>query len=169
MLSESLTDVRSQVLHLLSNGVYVLTACVGDTMHAAAVSWASQVSIEPPLIMIALKRHSHLVGAVRRAHRFALNILGADQQELAEKFLVHFAVPASDQSLAGYLYRSSSAHCALLTDAMAWVECRVAGEAPTPGDHALILGEVTSAGVRRSSPPMVLWNTSWSYGGLRAD
>ena len=164
MPSESPTDVRAQALHLLSNGVYVLTACVGDTMHAAAISWASQVSIQPQLIMVALRRNSHLAGAVHQAHRFALNILGADQHELAEKFLVHFTVPVSDQGLAGYTYRSSAAHCALLTDAVAWIECRVAGEASTPGDHTLLFGEVTSAGVRRPGQPMVLWNTPWSYG-----
>jgi flavin reductase (DIM6/NTAB) family NADH-FMN oxidoreductase RutF len=168
MMPESPTDVRGHALRLISNGVYVLTACVGDTMHAAAVSWVSQVSFQPPLVMIALRRNSLLAGAVRQAHRFALNILAADQGELAEKFLAHFTAPATDRALAGYVFRSSSAHCPLLTDAVAWLECRLAAEAPTPGDHTLMLGEVTSAGVRRPGHPMVLGDTSWSYGGLKA-
>ena len=33
--------------------------------------------------MVALRRNSHLAQAVRKAHRFALNILAEDQQELA--------------------------------------------------------------------------------------
>ena len=37
-----LTDVRNDALRLLSNGLYVLTACVGDMIHAATISWASQ-------------------------------------------------------------------------------------------------------------------------------
>ena len=62
-------------LRLLSNGVYVLTACGPEVIHAATVTWASQVSIQPPLVLVALRRNSHLAQAVRKAHRFALNIL----------------------------------------------------------------------------------------------
>jgi len=163
----SLTDVRHDALRLLSNGLYVLTACVGDSIHAAAVTWVTQASFQPPLVLVALRRNSHLAQAVRKAHRFALNILAADQQAMAEKFFSHLTVPADAASLAGHSFRAGAAHCPLLTDALAWLECRLAAEPPTPGDHSLLLGEVTEAGVRRAGAPMVLWNTPWAYGGLR--
>ncbi|MDQ1300622.1 MAG: 4-nitrophenol 4-monooxygenase/4-nitrocatechol 2-monooxygenase, reductase component [Chloroflexota bacterium] len=51
------------------------------------------------------------------------------------------------------------------TDALGWLERRFAGEPATPGDHVLILGEVTGAGVRRPGQPLPLWMTPWSYGG----
>ncbi len=38
-------DLRSSTLRLLSNGVYVLTACGPDVIHAATITWAMQVSI----------------------------------------------------------------------------------------------------------------------------
>ena len=160
-------DVRSETLRLLSNGVYVLTVCVGDTVHAASVSWVSQVSFQPPLVMLALQRGSHLAQAVRKAHRFAVNLLGAEQTGLAEKFLKHVTAPAVTPDLAGQAVRNDPAHCPLLMDAMAWLECRLAAELATPGDHVLLLGEVTGAGIRRPGQPMVLWNTPWSYGGLK--
>lgn len=161
------SDVRNDALRLLSNGLYVLTAYTGDTVHAAAVSWVSQVSFGPPLVMVALRRNTRLAGTVRRARRFALNILASDQQALAEKFFHHRTEPADTQTLAGYDFRLSPAHCPLLTDAMGWLECRLAAEPPTPGDHCLMLGEVTGAGVRREGTPLVLWNTPWAYGGLK--
>ena len=40
-------------------------------------------------------------------------------------------------------------------------------EPPSPGDHALMLGEVTGAGVRRQGRPMILYDTPWSYGGIK--
>lgn len=160
------TDVRNDALRLLTNGLYVLTVCLSDTLHAATVSWVSQVSSQPPLVMVALKRNSHLAHAVRKAHRFALNILAADQQALAEGFFTHLSAPAEAQALAGYNFRDSAGHCPLLTDAMAWLECRLDDELPTPGDHSLMLGRVTAAGIRRQGTPMVLWGTPWSYGGL---
>ena len=35
------------------------------------------------------------------------------------------------------------------------------------GRPYLLLGEVTGAGIRRPGEPMVLWQTPWSYGGMR--
>jgi flavin reductase (DIM6/NTAB) family NADH-FMN oxidoreductase RutF len=159
------TDVRSDALRLLTSGLYVLTTCLDDVLHGATVAWVSQVSSEPPLVMVALRRNSHLAQAVRRAHRFALNILAVDQEVLAERFFTHLTAPVSSADLQGVAYRSTTSRCPLLTDALAWLECRLAAELASPGDHALFLGEVTGAGVRRRDPPMVLWGTAWSYGG----
>ena len=166
MMYDSPTDVRSDALRLLSTGLYVLTACADDLIHAAAISWVSQVSFGPPLVLVALRRNSRLADSVRSAHRFALNILEANQVDIASEFLSHLAASAADAAVAGHGFRMSPAHCPLLIDALAWVECRFAAELPNPGDHALIVGEVTGAGVRRSGVPLVLRNTPWSYGGL---
>jgi flavin reductase (DIM6/NTAB) family NADH-FMN oxidoreductase RutF len=161
------TDVRNDALRLVSGGLHILTACLADTIHAAAVSWVCQVSFEPPLVLVALRRNSYLAHTVRKARRFALNILGPDQAALAEPFLSLVMLPANAQTIAGLAFRSSTAHCPLLTDSLGWVECRLAAEPPTPGDHSLLLGEVTAAGVRRPGAPLTLWDTRWSYGGLR--
>ena len=167
MTPEAVTDVRGDALRLLSSGLYVLTACAADTIHAAAVSWVSQVSFQPPLVLVALRRNSHLAQAVRKGHRFALNILESDQMGLAERFLASITLPAGEKTIAGLAYRSSLAHCPLLTDALGWLECRLAAEPPSPGDHCLLLGEVTGAGVRRAGAPLTLLDTPWSYGGVR--
>ena len=167
MTSDVTTDVRGDALRLLSSGLYVLTACAADTLHAAAVSWVSQVSFQPPLVLVALRRNSHLAHAVRRGHRFALNILESDQMDLAERFLASMTLSAEEKTIAGLAFRSSPAHCPLLTDALGWLECRLAAEPPSPGDHSLLLGEVTGAGIRRAGTPLALWDTPWSYGGLR--
>ena len=161
-------DVRNDALRLLSNGVYVLTACVGETIHAVTVTWVSQVSFNPPLVMVALRGSSHVANAVHQARRFALNIMEAGQEAIAEKFFEHVTAPYASPHLSGYAFRPSPAHCPLLTDALAWIECRVAAEPDTPGDHRLVLGEVSGAGVRRPGRPLVLGTTPWAYGGMRA-
>jgi flavin reductase (DIM6/NTAB) family NADH-FMN oxidoreductase RutF len=165
MPEQIVTDVRSDALHLLTSGLYILTTCAEDTLHGATVVWVTQASSEPLLVLVALRRNSHLAQAVRKAHRFALNILAADQGALAERFFRHWTAPAVSTDLQGFAYRPASGHCPLLTDAMAWLECRTAAEPESPGDHALFLSEVTGAGVRRQGQPMVLWDTTWSYGG----
>ena len=159
-------DVRGDALRLLTNGLYVLTTCVDDVIHSATVAWVTQVSAEPALLLVALRRNSHLAQAVRRAHRFALNILAADQPVLAEQFFNHLSVPSTSPNLSGFAFREGAGHCPLLTDTLAWLECRLAAEPESPGDHALIVGEITATGVRREGAPLVLGQTIWSYGGL---
>ncbi len=160
-------DVRTEALNLLSNGVYVLTAAAADTTHAATVTWASQVSFQPALVMVALRRNSHLAQAVRKAHRFALNVIGQDQQELAARFFSHYTSPAEGTPGHEWPFRLTMGKCPLLTDAIAWLEFKLVAEPPSPGDHALMLGEVTGAGVRKQARPMVLRDTPWSYGGIK--
>lgn len=160
-------DVRSEALRFMSNGVYILTAAAGETLHAAAVTWASQVSFQPALLVVALRRNSYLAQAVRKAHRFALNIIGEDQAEVAERYFTHFTAPLESAQGADHPFRMTIGRCPLLTDALAWLECKLVAEPSSPGDHALMLGEVTGAGVRRQAKPLVLNDTHWFYGGIR--
>jgi flavin reductase (DIM6/NTAB) family NADH-FMN oxidoreductase RutF len=162
---QTTTDVRSDALRLLTNGLYILTTCVEDVIHSATVSWVSQVSAQPALVLVALRRNSRLAQAVRQAHRFALNILEADQEALAQRFFTHHSEPAAATRVAGLAARPGAGHCPLLTDALAWLECRLAAELTSPGDHTLMLGEVTGAGVRRQGQPLALGMTPWRYGG----
>lgn len=161
------TDVRTEALNLLSSGVYVLTAATADTLHAATITWAGQVSFQPALVLVALRRNSHLAQAVRKAHRFALNILAQDQMAVAERFFAHYTLPAESPGGAESPFRMTVGKCPLLTDGIAWLECKLVAEPTSPGDHALMLGEVSGAGVRRQAKPMVLHDTPWSYGGIK--
>jgi flavin reductase (DIM6/NTAB) family NADH-FMN oxidoreductase RutF len=160
-------DVRTEALNFLSNGVYVLTAATVDATHAATVTWVSQISFQPALIMVALRRNSHLAQAVRKAHRFAINIVADDQPELAARFFSRYTGSTEGTPGHDWPFRMTMGRCPLLTDAMAWLECKLVAEPPSPGDHALLLGEVTGAGVRRQANPMILHDTPWTYGGIK--
>ncbi len=166
MASEPVLEVRNDALRMLSNGVYVLTTAVSDSVHGATVTWASQISVQPALVLVALRRNSHLVKAVRDAHRFVLNVLDTGQQPIAELFFQHQVAPLEAGEFSGHSFRTDPAHCPLLLDALAWVECRLASEAEAPGDHNLLIGEISGAGVRREGRAMVLADTPWMYGGF---
>jgi flavin reductase (DIM6/NTAB) family NADH-FMN oxidoreductase RutF len=158
--------VRADVFRLLSNGVYILSAYDGESLHAATVTWVTQVSFQPPLILVALRRNSHLGAAIHRAHRYAVNILEKGQEKVAETFFSHQVGTPQADALAGFPVRTSQTKCPLLTAAIAWMECRLADELATSGDHTLVLGEVTATGIRRQGTPLLLGDTPWSYGRL---
>ena len=46
-------QARKKTLRMLSNGVYVLTSRSAESFGAATVTWVSQASFTPPLIMAA--------------------------------------------------------------------------------------------------------------------
>jgi len=69
--------VKQKTLRMLSNGVYVLTSRSEGRYGAATVTWVSQASFKPPLIMAAVRRESNVFeclsesGSSRPAHRGA--------------------------------------------------------------------------------------------------
>jgi len=51
---------RKRTLRLISHGVYVLTSRSAGRYGAATVTWVSQASFKPPLVMAAIRRDSNV-------------------------------------------------------------------------------------------------------------
>jgi len=112
----------------------------GQRLGLTVTSWIS-LSLEPPLLGIAVARHAALHELLRDAGAFAVSILAAGQEHLAQ----HFARGVPPIGLwKGIDIRAGALGAPLLEGALGWVECRVAGEQPA-GDHTFFLGEVSSA------------------------
>ena len=65
--------------------VTVVTTRDGDRPAGATVSSFASLSLDPPLISIALITASALLTKIRDARRFAVNVLAHDQAEIACK------------------------------------------------------------------------------------
>src|SRR2546426_8999839 len=78
--------IRQKTLRMLSNGVYVLTARSEDRYGAATVTWVSQVSFKPPLIMAAVRRESNVFKCLAESRIAALHIVADGQHEIARRF-----------------------------------------------------------------------------------
>ncbi len=155
---------RKQVFGRLTYGLYVLTASPADGPPVAAtVTWLSQASMEPPLLMAALRGGSRLQRAVLEARTFVVHLLEARQRDLAAAFFK----PAlfEDGRLSGYSFtRGSITGAPILDDVPAWMELEVK-ESIERGDHTIVLGEVVNMGL--STPdfqPLALKDTPWKYG-----
>src|SRR5437879_12944068 len=77
---------KKKSLRLLSNGGDVLTARSEDRYGAATVSWVSQASFKPPLIMVAVRRESNVFRCLAESRAAVLHIVGDRQQEIARRF-----------------------------------------------------------------------------------
>ena len=137
--------VKKTTLRMIPYGIYVLTAEAADGRVAAAtVNFVTQTSFAPPLVAVALKADSGAYALVKETRAFALNMLGKGQQGAAFAFFK----PAEKQGdkISGEPFRAGSTGSPLLTNAPAFVECRLVGTVEK-GDHSVFVGEVVEAGV----------------------
>lgn len=157
-------EVRRQVLRKLPYGMYVMTAAAEGKPAASTLTWLSQCSFRPPLVMIGIQKGSQMHEAVEAAGALAVNVLAEGQRNVAEAFFKPAVVQGG--LLNGFAYESGpSTGAPLLTDLPAWFEARIT-DAVRRGDHTVFVAEVINAGVRdAAAKPLLLASTPWNYGG----
>src|SRR6266545_4380794 len=79
-------EVFRRVMGHFVTGVTVVSALDGGQPFGITVNALSSVSLDPPLVMVALDRRRFLTPIVRAAGRYAVNILSEDQQALSDCF-----------------------------------------------------------------------------------
>ncbi len=143
----------------LPAGVAVLTLAVDGRTLGITVGSLVSLSLEPALVGVSIGRGSSVHEPLRGAGRFAVNVLGGDQEGLAQ----HFARSVPPIALwAGIELRPSSLPEPLLAGALAWLECATGAEHET-GDHTLFVADVLSIELGRLGPGLV-----YLGGGYRA-
>jgi flavin reductase (DIM6/NTAB) family NADH-FMN oxidoreductase RutF len=102
------------------------------------VSAFSSLSLDPPLIMVALDRDSDLLAILQRSRRFGVNLMTHLQDELA----LGFARKGADK-FAGVPWREENG-LPRLDDACGWVACELR-DLVEGGDHEIAVGLVVAA------------------------
>lgn len=131
-------------------GVTVVTTCnkAGKAVGVTINSFGS-LSLDPPLILWSLATKAYSYPAFAKAKNFAVHVLAADQQNLAE----HFARTAKDK-FDGIGFSMGMGNVPLLSGCAAIFQCatqrRVAG-----GDHVILIGHVEKFIVTADRLPLV--------------
>src|SRR5271156_721036 len=141
-------DQFRSVMTQVASAVSVVTCALDGAPHGATVSAFASLSMEPPMMLVALNRHSGLLRIILQARRFRINVLSADQQETA----TWFARKGSPDRFTGPKWKDDDG-LPLLFDAQAWITCAL-GEVLQGGDHVILLGNVKDAAAQ-PRPPLV--------------
>jgi flavin reductase (DIM6/NTAB) family NADH-FMN oxidoreductase RutF len=143
-------DLRD-VLRRLPAGVAVLTVEARGRRVGLTVATLVSLSLEPPLVGVAVARQAALHELLREAGTCALSLLAADQQHVAE----HFARGVPPIAMwHGVATRDGADGAPLLEGALGWLECRVADEVAT-GTHTLFVLHVLRAEPGIEASPLV--------------
>ena len=134
-------DELRALLRDVPSPVGVVTVEAGGQAAGLTVDSLVSLSLEPPLVGVAVARQAALHELVREAGVFAISILAEGQEHLAQ----HFARGVPPIGLwAGIAAQPGELGPPVLDGALAWIECRLEAEHPA-GDHTLFVGAVAAA------------------------
>src|SRR5437870_5774242 len=97
--------------------VTIVTTVVDGRPHGSTVSSFASLSLDPPMVLVALDLGSGLLRLLRRTRRFAVNVLSSEQRELA----LAFARKGGDRF--GEVAWSMSGGLPRLAGVAAWLAC----------------------------------------------
>ena len=129
-------------------GVTIVTTidAAGEPRGITANSFTS-VSLNPPLVLVCIARHSNSCAAFRGCTGFAINILCKQQKHLS----IRFAQRRTHKFL-GIEWHRGLTGAPILPGASAWLECEPR-EFVDIGDHIILIGQVV-AFEKSSLPPL---------------
>ncbi len=156
-------EAKKKLLRMIPHALYILTCKCEGKVAASTVSWVTQASFHPPLVVVGLKKETHTFEVVRHAQGFVLNFLGSGQKDLAQKFFKH--VGPEGNLLGGEVFQDSPVLKHPIFPKMAgFIECRIIAMVEK-GDHAVVVAEVLEAECGPLEGPLLISTTGWNYGG----
>src|SRR5690349_4773299 len=113
------------------------------------VSAFSSLSLDPPLILVCLRRESRTTAAIRRRKAFAVHICTSEQAGLARRFAADVV-----EKFDGADYRFNAAGVPCLADVGLRLDCTLHAELGG-GDHIIVVGHVHAAPQVKDFEPLV--------------
>lgn len=143
----------ARALGSVPSGLFIATAGTGAAATGALVSFVQQVGFEPPCVTVAIKQGRPLEALVRDGGRFCISVLDDSSMMLLKHFAAGFE--PGQPAFEGVETALDDAGVPYLTDALAWMSCKVVGESSGWTDHVLFCGAVEAGSRRDDAPPMV--------------
>lgn len=144
---KSLDSDLDKALGRISGGLYIITAQRGDVKSAMLASWVSQASFQPLGLTIAVAKDRAIESLMQVGDHFALNVLEeGNYQKLMKHFLKRFK-PGADR-FAGVTTQSAENGSPVLTDALAYIECKVVSRMEC-SDHWIVYSTVDAGRVSK--------------------
>jgi 3-hydroxy-9,10-secoandrosta-1,3,5(10)-triene-9,17-dione monooxygenase reductase component len=146
-------DARSfrDAIGRFATGVAFVTAAPGGRPAGLIVNSLASVSLEPPLVSFSPSRSSLTWSRMRRAGRFAVNVLARRHERFAIR-----AIPPGADRFAGLDWEPGRGGVPLLKDALASLECEIVAEHPA-GDHWIVVGRVDRLRISPPAEPLVFF------------
>jgi flavin reductase (DIM6/NTAB) family NADH-FMN oxidoreductase RutF len=135
---------------MFATGVTIVTARTADgTLVGLTANSFNSVSLSPPLVLWSLSSNATSLAAFSAGSHYAINILAADQKDLALQFATQ-KINRWD----GVQFALGHSGAPLIAGAAASFECRNRSRYEE-GDHIIFVGEVEHCAQRAGASPLL--------------
>jgi flavin reductase (DIM6/NTAB) family NADH-FMN oxidoreductase RutF len=138
-----------------TTGVTVVTATHAGQQYGMTVNSFTSISLEPPLVSLALKKLTHTHELVEKSGEFSVTILSSAQKELSDRFAGK--QPGIKDRFEGVSTVMLSNRAPLIKEGIAYFNCRVVNSIPV-GENTLFVAEVTAVQGDGTGDPLVYHN-----------
>ena len=143
------------VMRRLAGGVSIITAGRDDDITGMTVTSLTSLSASPPRVLVSVNRQASSFALIERFGTFGVNILGSDQQELADRF--SDGRLKGPQRFEGIPWSAGTSGVPLLGNSLATIECQVE-EIIERYSHGIIVGSLVSFDLSHELSGLVYWN-----------
>jgi flavin reductase (DIM6/NTAB) family NADH-FMN oxidoreductase RutF len=141
-----------------TTGVAIVTSVYEGRQYGMTVNSFTSISLQPPLISVALKQLTHTHELVARSGMFAVSILAAEQKELSDRFAGK--LPNIMDRFEGIQAKQLDSGVSVFADALAHLHCHVVNSMPV-GENTLFIAEVIEAQGEGAGNPLVYHNREY--------
>ena len=155
-------EAKRNVLRRIPYGLYVIGLKDGNSYHAFTGSWLTQCSMKPPKVVLGVRQGTHSLESLKSGKVFSVNFISKSDKKIVEQFFK----PASPEKgrFGDVAFTIGKTGAPILECATQVLECELR-DVIDGGDHALVVGEVVEAEIRKDEPSLIMSDTPWHYGG----
>jgi flavin reductase (DIM6/NTAB) family NADH-FMN oxidoreductase RutF len=147
-------NFRSAMRHL-AGGVSVITVGRGKDITGMTVTSVSSLSVDPPTLIVSINRESSSWPLLKRHGFFGVNILTADQINIADRFTGKGGLKGADR-FAGARWTTSVSGVPLLVGALSAIDCE-AEDIIERHSHAIVIGRVLDIALSSRTAALAYW------------
>lgn len=150
----SSADFRSAMRHL-AGGVSVITVGRGNDISGMTVTSVSSLSVDPPSLIVGINRSSSSWPFLKQYGFFGVNILNADQLDIAERFTGKDGLKGAER-FAGAEWTARASGVPLLAGALAAIDCEV-DDIVERHSHAIVIGRALAMKLSSRTAALAYW------------
>ena len=137
---------QRKIMGHFATGVTVVTTGGAAGAHGLTANAVASLSLDPPLVLVAVDKKAHSMDFLKANRCFAINILTLEQEAISRRFATPGPKDFHDLSV-----RTAETGAPILADCLAFVDCRVVEILPG-GDHDIFIGQIVAGELHEGHP-----------------
>jgi flavin reductase (DIM6/NTAB) family NADH-FMN oxidoreductase RutF len=144
-----------------ASGITIMSTLQAGVAHAMTANAFTSLSLDPPLVLVCVDKGVRMHAAVQECGYWAVSVLAADQQPIADRFARSGRDLYTQFDGIGTTAGPKTG-CPVIEGALSWLECRT-WATYDGGDHTIVVGEVLSLGVPEANDHAALIYYAGAY------